>query len=173
MSEEAFLKCACSYCQGRIEFPAHALGITATCPHCGVETRLVTTEPGPPAPPPPPARPALAATPRPSSSPPSPPVTAGPPTTPDLVVDDLTTEAAPPKGGKLKKALTVVWTVLAGLMLLGFFGLKVWNWYRKTARVVEATKGEPKPEESSTATPPPSGTSKSAPMPPSPSSQLR
>lgn len=51
-------------------------------------------------------------------------------------------------------------------MLLGFFGLKVWNWYRKTARVVEATKGEPKPEESSTATPPPSGTSKSAPMPP-------
>ena len=51
-------------------------------------------------------------------------------------------------------------------MLLGFFGLKAWNWYRKTARVVEAAKGDPKAEESSTATPPPSGTSKSAPMPP-------
>jgi hypothetical protein len=40
-----FLKCACSSCGGRIEFPADAIGSPVTCPHCGTETELVLPEP--------------------------------------------------------------------------------------------------------------------------------
>lgn len=44
MSEPATLKCACSHCGGRLEFPVAALNTRFDCPHCGRETKL--TAPG-------------------------------------------------------------------------------------------------------------------------------
>ncbi len=38
--EEGFMKCACNNCSAFIEFPAHGLGETITCPHCGMDTVL-------------------------------------------------------------------------------------------------------------------------------------
>ncbi|NBV22039.1 MAG: hypothetical protein EBS05_08985 [Proteobacteria bacterium] len=35
-----FLKCDCEHCGGRIEYPAEAVGVNATCPHCQQETPL-------------------------------------------------------------------------------------------------------------------------------------
>lgn len=35
-----FVKCACTNCQGHIEFDAINTGLTVTCPHCGIETML-------------------------------------------------------------------------------------------------------------------------------------
>ena len=41
MSEIPYYKCNCFRCDSPIEFPVHAVGITTTCPHCGIETTLV------------------------------------------------------------------------------------------------------------------------------------
>ena len=43
-----FVKCACNNCDIFIEFPAHGVGETITCPHCGMETVLFepATTPG-------------------------------------------------------------------------------------------------------------------------------
>ena len=35
MDETIFLKCACSHCDGHIEYPVSAVGETISCPHCG------------------------------------------------------------------------------------------------------------------------------------------
>ena len=35
-----YVKCPCAYCDIYIEFPAHGIGQTVTCPHCGLETTL-------------------------------------------------------------------------------------------------------------------------------------
>jgi len=40
MSRTKYLKGQCSYCGGRVEFPAEAIGTTADCPHCGKPTEL-------------------------------------------------------------------------------------------------------------------------------------
>ena len=39
-TEEVYIKCPCNNCDIFIEFPAHGLGQTITCPHCGLETLL-------------------------------------------------------------------------------------------------------------------------------------
>jgi hypothetical protein len=49
--KEKFLKCACEFCGGHIEFPASALGNSILCPHCGRSTRLSTVVDVPPVPP--------------------------------------------------------------------------------------------------------------------------
>lgn len=41
-----FVKCACTHCKGRIEFPVEMNGTTVECPHCNEKTTL-----GLPAPP--------------------------------------------------------------------------------------------------------------------------
>ncbi len=51
----------------------------------------------------------------------------------------------------------MVWSILAGIVVLGLIGLKVWNKYRKVEHAVEVVKGEPKPE--------PSGSSSETPKP--------
>lgn len=43
-TEDDYIKCPCNNCDVFIEFPAHGLGQTITCPHCGLETVLF--EPG-------------------------------------------------------------------------------------------------------------------------------
>jgi hypothetical protein len=43
-TEDGYIKCPCNNCDVFIEFPAHGLGQTITCPHCGLETVLF--EPG-------------------------------------------------------------------------------------------------------------------------------
>lgn len=128
MSDSGYLKCSCSYCQGHIEFPAHAAGITTTCPHCGVETTLIApagaSAPSPPPPPPP----------KPTASP-----AVGTPVTASMT----RVEAAPP-GSKSKKVLSIVGSVLAGLLVLGVVGLKGWKYFRRAGDVVEAVQGDPK-----------------------------
>ena len=44
MNESPYYKCNCFHCDSPIEFPVHAVGITTTCPHCGIETTLVASE---------------------------------------------------------------------------------------------------------------------------------
>ena len=132
MSDSDFLKGACGSCQGHLEFPAHALGITTTCPHCGIETKLTVPEAIPPPPPPPPKPPA-----------PPPPALVLEPT---AVATTITPVDGPATGGKLKKILTVVWSVLFALAVVGFVGFKLWNKFRRVANTVETVKGEPKPE---------------------------
>lgn len=39
-TEEGYIKCPCNNCDVFIEFPAHGLGQTIACPHCGMETVL-------------------------------------------------------------------------------------------------------------------------------------
>lgn len=128
MSDSSFYKCSCESCRGHLEFPAHAAGITTTCPHCGVETRLVAPDsaqtpiPAPPSPPPPP----------PPSAPPESPLAI----TPEPV-------EPPSAGSKFKRALNITGSVLVGLAVLGYFGWKGWRTYRKGERLVEAVKAEP------------------------------
>ena len=43
MNESPYYKCNCFHCDSPIEFPVHAVGITTTCPHCGIETTLVAS----------------------------------------------------------------------------------------------------------------------------------
>jgi hypothetical protein len=43
MSEADYLKCSCQKCGGNIEFPSSGLGETVDCPHCGKQTKLVST----------------------------------------------------------------------------------------------------------------------------------
>jgi len=38
-------KCACEHCAGKIEYPAEAVGLSTTCPHCGKETDLTLPPP--------------------------------------------------------------------------------------------------------------------------------
>ena len=144
MSDSGFLKCSCSYCQGHIEFPAHALGITTTCPHCGIETTLVAPA-GTPAPPPP--------------KPPAPPPVA--PATPAPVPTLITPADTASTGSKLKKVLNVVLSVLVGLSVLTFVGIKVWRYFWRAGEVVETVKGDSKPDKPKSQTPSPTA----APMP--------
>ncbi|MBI5799903.1 MAG: hypothetical protein HZA92_04130 [Verrucomicrobia bacterium] len=125
MSDSDFLKCACSHCQGHLEFPDHAVGIITTCPHCGVETTLVAPA-GAPAPPPPPQPPAAEA--------------------PAPVSASLTPVAAAPAGSKVTKVLNILGSVLVGLGVLAFVGFKAMKYFRRAGNVVEAVKGESKPE---------------------------
>jgi len=39
-TEDGYIKCPCNNCDIFIEFPAHGLGQTINCPHCGMETVL-------------------------------------------------------------------------------------------------------------------------------------
>ena len=39
--EDGYIKCPCNNCDIFIEFPAHGLGQTIACPHCGMETLLI------------------------------------------------------------------------------------------------------------------------------------
>lgn len=134
MSDTDYLKCSCASCQGHLEFPAHALGITTTCPHCGVETKLVApadTAVTPPPPPPPPK----------PSTPPPPAEESAAPTSIQLAPIE-----AAATGAKLKKILNVVWSVLVAVAVVGFIGVKLWNKFRRAANTVEVVKSEPKPE---------------------------
>lgn len=45
MSATKFLKCSCSACGKRIEYPAHAVGDSVECPHCGRQTELTVEVP--------------------------------------------------------------------------------------------------------------------------------
>src|SRR5690242_2291080 len=45
MSQSKFLKCACSHCAGRIEFPVELIGTSVGCPHCGQSTELMLPAP--------------------------------------------------------------------------------------------------------------------------------
>lgn len=154
MSDSGYLKCSCSHCRGHIEFPEHALGVTATCPHCGVETRLTQPEvtPNPPAPPPP------------TQPPVAPPSPAAPPVP---VAVSLTPVAAEPSGSKAKRVLKVVWSVLIGLAVVAIVGLKVGKYFRRAETVVETVKGDPKvaPGKSVPPSPKASATPASAPVP--------
>ena len=130
MSDSDYLKCACSHCQGHLEFPVHAVGITTTCPHCGIDTTLVApagTTIAPP-PPPPPPKPVPA------------PVAASP------VSASMIPVGAAPTGSKIKKILNVIWSVLVGAAVVVFVGFKAWKYFRRAGDVVEAVKGESKPE---------------------------
>ena len=127
MSDSDFLKGACGSCQGHLEFPAYALGITTTCPHCGIETKLTVPEAPAPAPPPPPPPPAMVLE-------------------PPVVATVIAPVDGPSTGAKLKKVLKVVWSILVALAVVGFIGFKVWNKFRRVANTVETVKGEPKPE---------------------------
>ena len=40
MSDADYIKGACVHCNGRISFPAGALGSSIACPHCGKPTPL-------------------------------------------------------------------------------------------------------------------------------------
>ncbi len=143
MSDSGYLKCACSYCQGHLEFPAHAVGITTTCPHCGVETTLVAPA-GTPTPPPPPTAARQA---------PVPPATGIKPV------------EATPSGSKLKKVLSVVWSVMAGVAVVAFVGFKLWVKFRRVERVVEIANGDSKADKPATTTATPRPAAKSMPMP--------
>lgn len=146
MSDSGFYKCACENCQGHLEFPAHAAGVTTTCPHCGVETRLVAPE-GKSAeathqpPPPPPAAP-------PPPPPPPPPAPPGPSVAPAQAAEPKPAAPAQAETGsaaaKLKRVLSVVWSVLIGLGVVIGVGWKVWRTVRKTGSVVEAVKSDAK-----------------------------
>ncbi len=128
MSDSGFYKCACENCREHLEFPTHAVGITTTCPHCGVETRLVA--------------PAAAQVPSPATpSPPSSPPPAAPSENPVAIT--LEPLEPPSAGSKLKRALNIVGSVVVGLAVLGYFGWKGWRAYRKGDRLVEAVKTEP------------------------------
>jgi len=37
---DRYVHCRCNSCQGSIEFPAHGVGETIQCPHCGLDTVL-------------------------------------------------------------------------------------------------------------------------------------
>jgi hypothetical protein len=39
-TEDGYIKCPCNNCDVFIEFPAHGLGQSIACPHCGMETVL-------------------------------------------------------------------------------------------------------------------------------------
>ncbi|HEX3253188.1 MAG TPA: DUF4236 domain-containing protein [Pyrinomonadaceae bacterium] len=39
-TEDGYIKCPCKNCDNPIEFPAHGVGQTIACPHCGMETTL-------------------------------------------------------------------------------------------------------------------------------------
>jgi len=39
-TEDGYIKCPCNNCDVSIEFPAHGLGQTINCPHCGLDTVL-------------------------------------------------------------------------------------------------------------------------------------
>lgn len=147
MSDSGYLKCSCSHCQGHIEFPEHALGVAAACPHCGVETILTVPEvtPVPPAPPPP--KPSVA----PSSA----------AATPAPVAVSMTPVETASAGSKVKQVLKVVWSVLVGLAVVAFVGLKVWKYFRRAEGVVQAVKVDPNPAPAK----PPSASPKAAPMP--------
>jgi hypothetical protein len=43
MSDADYLKCPCQNCGGSIEFPASGVGEVINCPHCGEQTKLVST----------------------------------------------------------------------------------------------------------------------------------
>lgn len=58
----------------------------------------------------------------------------------------MTPVGAAPTGSKLKKILNVVWSVLVGLAVLAFVGLKVVKYFRRAGDAVEVVKGVPKPE---------------------------
>ena len=45
MSQTKFLKCDCSHCGGRIEFPVDLVGTAVDCPHCGKSTELMLPAP--------------------------------------------------------------------------------------------------------------------------------
>ena len=137
MSDSDYLKCSCSHCQGHLEFPAHALGITTTCPHCGVETKLVAPT-GTSAPPPPPA-------PKPDE----------PPSASAPALATITPVDASSGGSKFKKALSIASSVVASLAVLGLVGLKAWKYFRRAGDAVEAVKVEPKSELSKPASEPP------------------
>jgi uncharacterized tellurite resistance protein B-like protein len=75
-TEDVYLKCLCNNCGVFIEFPAHGVGQTVSCPHCGLETVLFNSS-SPPAiesvkPPVIPQSPARSVPPRISVSAPSP-----------------------------------------------------------------------------------------------------
>ncbi|MFA6546329.1 MAG: FxLYD domain-containing protein [Limisphaerales bacterium] len=155
MSDSGYFKCACSHCQERIEFPAYAAGVIVTCPHCGVETRLIAPDapdaPGPAAPPPPPPPPPQLAI-KPSAPPPAPEVVTAPLADAAVGIIPVT---APSTGSKLKKALSVVFSVLAGLVVLALIGFKVWTKFRRAEHLIEAVKEESNPENSKSAPAPP------------------
>jgi len=58
----------------------------------------------------------------------------------------MTPVGAAPTGSKLKKILNVLWSVLVGAAVVVFVGFKVWKYFRRAGDVVEAVKGESKPE---------------------------
>lgn len=68
-------------------------------------------------------------------------------------------------GAKLKKILSVVWSVLVAVVVIAVIGLKVWNRYRKVEQTVEVVKGGSKPEQSKPASAPATSAPKPAPMP--------
>ena len=43
MSDTDYLKCLCQICGGSIEFPQTGIGEIFECPHCGGQTKLVST----------------------------------------------------------------------------------------------------------------------------------
>ncbi len=128
MSDSGFHKCACENCQGHLEFPAHAAGITTTCPHCGVETRLIAPD----------------TTPGPAVIPTSPPA-GGAETQPAEASKAVASAEAPSTGGKLKRALNLVGSVLLGLVVIAGVGWKIWRKVRQTGNAVEAVKPDAKP----------------------------
>lgn len=73
----------------------------------------------------------------------------------------MTPVDAAPTGSKFKKVLSVIGSVLAGLVVLGFIGLKVVKYVRRAGDVVETVKGEPKKEPPK----PASASPKAAPLP--------
>lgn len=128
MNDSGFYKCACENCQGHLEFPAHAAGITTTCPHCGVETKLIApkavTAPTRSASPPPPPRPmseVQAALP--------------PPEAPSAV--KLTQVEPAATGSKSKRGLKIIGIGILAVSLIAWFGWRIARGYRKAERAVE------------------------------------
>ena len=45
MNKTKYLKGQCQHCDGRVEFPAEAIGMSVECPHCAATTELLLARP--------------------------------------------------------------------------------------------------------------------------------
>ncbi|NBR85937.1 MAG: hypothetical protein EBS84_17465 [Proteobacteria bacterium] len=63
------------------------------------------------------------------------------------VATELQPVASATRGGKVKRVLKIAWSVLVGLAVVVFAGLKIWSVVRKVKGTVDTVKSEPKPEQ--------------------------
>lgn len=161
MSDNGYLKCPCSYCHGHLEFPAHAIGITTTCPHCGVETTLFDPAATHAAPVPQQAKRSLPVSHAlsPAAQPFAESPACGPPFTVGSPLDFL-----PAAEGKFKRVLKVL-SVLVGVAAVVFVAFNISVKLRRVESVVVVAKSGPKKDKSASVTEALKPAAKPMPMP--------